>query len=111
MMARTEVITPTAMMGIAKVTGSSKFGSTPRRGGIDGICVGWVPGDSNDTDTIVGGVKPGGSDGLYVIVVATMMPESGLGTDGVIVCGVVKGGMASGIRSGCISEAILKLIF
>lgn len=62
------------------------------------------------TDTIVGRMKPGGSDGLYVIVVATM-PESGLGTDGVIVCGVVKGGMASGINSGCAGEAILNLIF
>lgn len=109
-MARTEMITLTAMMGIAKVTGSSKFGSTPRGGGIDGICVGWVPGDSKNTDTIVGRMKPGGSDGLYVIVVATMT-ESGLGTDGVIVCGVVKGGVASGIKSGCISEATLKLIF
>ena len=110
-MARTEVIMLTAMIGIAKVAGSSKFGSTPRGGGIDGICVGWVPGDSKNTDTIVGRMKPGGSDGLYVIVVATMMPESGLGTDGVMVCSVVKGGMASGIKSGCTSETILKLIF
>ena len=69
-----------------------------------------MPGDSKATDTVVDRMKPGGSDGLYVIVVATM-PESGLSTDGVIVCGVVKGGMASGTKSGCIIEAILKLIF
>ena len=80
MIARAEVITATAMMGTAKLTDSWNFGSTPRGGGIDGICVGGMPKDSRDTDIVVGRIKPGGSEGLYMIVVATMS-EGGVGTD------------------------------
>ena len=103
--ARTAVTTLTAMIGIAKVTGSLKLGSTPRGGGMDGIWVWMVPGDSNDTDRMVGRMKPVGSDGLYVSVVA-MMPEGSVGNVG-NVGSVGMDGMVAGKKIEGINEAIL----
>ena len=100
--ARAAVTTLTTMIETAKVTGSLKLGSTPRGGGMDGIWVSMVPGDSNDTDRMVGRMKPAGSDGLDVNVVA-MMPEGSVDNVGSV---GMDGGVA-GKKFGGVNEAIL----